>query len=431
MDIRTTPPPLSQFGDLSLEFPHPIALNNGIQCYVINGGDEEMNRVGIYLAGGTMMETKPGVSLLTALLLTEGTTKMEASEVAEQFDYYAARKSAYCFENWTAITMTSLNDNFAHTMKLLSDCITQPSFPQQELEMWKRRISSNIAVLQEQVGYLADVEMRKLYYGNESPLGHDITPHEIMSITRQDLIDFQQKYYTTANCRVIISGKITRDVMQSLNESIGTWATHTQPCPPPQWSITPSPLMKSLVDKPGAVQSAVRIRIQAVKRSHPDYLPLRVLIDALGGYFGSRLMANIREDKGYTYGIQAALCGSHHDGYIEIMCECATQHTWNVIKEIKHEMKQLREQLIGDEELYTVKQDLLSALAKTHDTPHNIARYVANTMLVGIYPEYHNKQLACIDTITPAKLRELATNYLCEEKMRVVIAGNKEELGEQ
>ncbi len=394
MSFRSTPPPLAEFGDLTLQFPQPVSLDNGIPCYVVDGGDDDMNRVGIYLPAGNLMESKPSVALLTAVMLTVGNETMPADKLAEQFDYYAVRKSSYSYDYWAEVTMTSLNDNFSHTMRLLADCITRPSFPQDELDVWKRRIAGNISVLREKVRYLADARMREIYYGPDTAMGHNITSAEITDITRQDLIDFHHRNYTAAGCRVIIAGKVSQQVMNTLNETVGKWDTSLPVATTPQWVTRPLSDTLCIVDKPGAVQSAVTMRIKAVKRSHPDYLPLRVLCDALGGYFGSRLMTNIREDKGYTYGIQGALCGSADDGFIDIRCECATQHTWNVIKEIKNEMKRLREENIPVDELYMVRQDITSSLAKVHDTPYNLARYVANTMLAGIYPDDHNEHLA-------------------------------------
>lgn len=425
---RTTPPALSSFKDLRLTFPALTRLDNGIPCYIIKGGDDEMNRIYIYLHGGALMEDKPAQAILTAMLLTEGTTGMTAQQVAEQFDFYGVRKSGDSYDYWSETVMTSLNHNFSDTMQLMYRCITAPSFPLEELEVLKRRIAGNLSILQQRVRYLASVRMKQLYYGENHPLGRNIMPQDIMAITRDDLLDFQRKYFNAANCQIIIAGKIDDNVMATVNGTLGQWSDNSTPIQPPAWSITPSPLMLDIVDYPGAMQSALRIRIVAVKREHSDYLPLRVLITLFGGYFGSRLMMNIREDKGYTYGIQASLLGIEHDGCIDIQCECATEHTWNVIKEVKNEMRRLREELIPDNELNTVRQHMLSAMAKTHDTPYNIAGYVTSTLLFGVYPEYHNDQLDCVNNITPQTLRELARKYLTDDLMRIVIAGDKTEL---
>lgn len=425
---RTTPPPLSTFGDLSLNFPAVTHLPNGIPCWIINGGDDDMNRVNIYFKGGSFMEDLPGQAILTAYMLTEGNSCMPPEQVAEMFDFYAARKSCDSYDYWSEVVMTSLNDNFAHTMPLLFQCITSPSFPEQALETLKRRLAGNLGVMQQRVKYLAAVRMKELYYGDNHPLGKNLTPDHIMGITRDDLLAFHNRFYHPANCCMIISGKVDDKVMATINSTIGAWTTTAQEEPFPAWTISPSPIMLDIVDKPGAMQSALRLRIEAVKRNHPDYLPLRILVMAFGGYFGSRLMSNIREDKGYTYGIGAALLGIENDGCVDIQCECATQHTWNVIKEIKHEMKRLRDELIPLDELDTVKQHMLSAAAKTHDSPYNIASYVSSTILFGVYPEYHNRQLDCIRNITPQQLQTIARRYLTDERLRTTIAGDKTQL---
>ncbi len=428
MTRRTTPPPLSSFQDLSLQFPGTITLDNGIECYVVNGGDDEMNRVAIYLNGGTMMESKPAQAILTAMILTTGSQSMTPQQVAELFDYYGARKSSDSYDYWSEVSLTSLNDNFSHTMCALCDCIMNPSFAQEELDVFKRRIAGNLSIAMQRVKYKANVCMKQLYYGKCNPLGQAITPEDIMAISREDLIEFHRNYYSADRCKVIIAGKVTDEVIATLNNTLGKWDVKLSNVNVRPWHTEPSQQMLTIVNHPGAMQSAVHMRIATIKRDHPDYLPLRVLVTLLGGYFGSRLMMNIREDKGYTYGIHAALMGIQHDGTIDIQCECATEHTWNVVKEVRHEMKRLREELVPDQELETVKQHMLSSLAKVHDTPYNIATYVSSTLLFGVYPEYHNEQLECIDTITAERLRDLAVKYLQDDMLRIVIAGDRSAL---
>lgn len=429
MNIRNTPPPLASFSDLTLSFPPLTKLENGIPCWVIDGGEDDMNRVSVFINAGTMMENKTAVATLTAIMLTEGTHKLSAQQVAEQFDYYAARKIADSYDYWTEVTMTSLNDNFEHTMSLLYDCITNPSFPQQELDYYKRCIAGNLASMQQNVKYQATTRLKELYYGNVNPMGVEISLDDIDAITRDDLVEFHRRFFMPAACKVVISGKITQNILDTLNATLGKWSDNREAISEPVWQTSPSSTMFDIVNRPGALQSALHIRIQAVKRDHPDYLPLRVLVTILGGYFGSRLMMNIREDKGYTYGIHASLLGIQHDGCIDIQCECATEHTWNVIDEVKNEMKLLREELVPESELDAVRQHMLSAMAKTHDTPYNIASYVTTTLLFGVYPEYHNNQLHCVSSITPQHIQQLAQKYLRDDLMRIVIAGDEIELG--
>ena len=197
------------------------------------------------------------------------------------------------------------------------------------------------------------------------------------------------------------------------------------------WNAFQVPTIGALkvVDKPDAVQSAIAIAIPAVPRRHPHYFKLRVLITLLGGYFGSRLMTNIREEKGYTYGISAVLAGREHCSYIGISTECMTQYTWAVIDEIKVEMERLRNQLVTDEELNTVRQYMISDLVKTLDTPFSVASYVSSTITFGVYPSYYKDQVKAIEQVTPADLQEMARIYLREERMLIAVVGNESGFG--
>ena len=179
------------------------------------------------------------------------------------------------------------------------------------------------------------------------------------------------------------------------------------------------------------MQSAIVMMIKAIPRKHPDYFKLRVLVTVLGGYFGSRLMSNIREDKGYTYGINSSLSGRAFDGYIGISTECDTQYTWQVIEETKKEMRRLQEEPIPQQELDIVKRHMLSDLVKTLDTPFNIGGYIGNMFCYGVYPEYFNEQVQEIINVTSDQLLTIAQRYFDLEKLRVVIACDKNKLTEQ
>ena len=170
--------------------------------------------------------------------------------------------------------------------------------------------------------------------------------------------------------------------------------------------------------------------LPTVPRRHPDYIKLRLLATVLGGYFGSRLMANIREDKGYTYGINASLSGRSFDGYIGISTECDTQHCWNVIAETKKEMVRLCDEPIPEQELKVVKRHLLSDLVKTLDTPFNIAAYIGSMFCYGIYPTYFNDQVQEIIDANSSDLLDVAKHYLDMSKLRIVIACDKNSLPE-
>lgn len=424
---RSKQPEISGFQKVELQFPTPVTLQNGIPVWVVGDGDDEVNRLDLYMGGGGFEEQKPLLAYLTGLLTFEGNANQSAEQVAEALDYYGAVKSAQPYDHCSMVSLSSLNHNFSSTAKILFDGISTPLYPAQECELYVRRIASNVATVRQRVEYMANQEMKRLYYGANHPLAAEPTPEGLLSITNDDYKQFHRKYYNADNLRIVFSGKVTDKEMAVLDSTLGSWNVRGEKVDETQEPpFQPSDKMLSIIDKKGALQSAVGITIRAIPRRHPDYFKLRLLITALGGYFGSRLNMNIREDKGYTYGIHGFLSGRSNDSYISVVSSCATQFTWPLIDEVKKEMNRLRTEPMPAEELRTVKRHMLSELMKTLDTPFSIARYVADSFTFGIYPEYFNNQVEAILECTPADVMEMANKYLLDTKMRIVIAGDKQ-----
>lgn len=426
---RSIRPSVAAFSNVRLDFPKPSVLSCGIPIWVIDGGVEDICQLNVYITGGTIHEQMPLQSLLTALMVLEGSKQYDSREIAELLDYHGAWKLAQNHDAMCQLTLSAMNEYYQRLLPFVVDGLAQPTFPEHEFEQYKKRYAASYATMQNRVKYLAAVELRRLYYGAEHPLVADVEPERLMQMSVDDLKQFFARYYHQANCQIIIAGKVTDKMLADTDAAFSAWSdNHGKADGQMDWNFTPSPTMLSVVDKPGAVQAAVAMAIQAVGRNHPDYLKLRMLCMVLGGYFGSRLMSNIREEKGYTYGINAFLSGREQDGYVGVSTECDVRYTWQLIDEVKWEMQRLREQLIPEDELALVRQFMLSEQVKTLDTPFNVASYVASTLLYGVYPEYFNRQIDTILHTTPQQLREVAQHYLDLDRLRIVIAGDKERL---
>lgn len=428
MTSNHSQPGIKHFGEIKLDYPSPIHLSNGIPVWVIGNGEDEINRLAIYMGGGVYQESIPMQAFLTALMSTEGHEKMTASEMAEALDYYGSWKSSQSHDQYTSITLFSLNRNFENTLKIVFDSITSPSFPDHEFNLYKKRIASNIETARKRVKYLANEKIKQLYYGENHPLARPATPEAILSIDKEMLQSFHGKHFHSNNCQLIIAGKISDSELALLESSFGQWSNPGEKFREAAVEINPAREMFTMVDQPGAVQSAIAITIKAIPRRHPDYFKLRLAITALGGYFGSRLNANIREEKGYTYGISSMLAGRKDDSHISISTECATRYTWLIIEEIKKEIKTLQQELMPMQELDIVKQYMLSDQVKIFDTPFNLASHISNSFLYGIYSEYFNNQIASIHATTPQDVMDMARKYLHEDHMRIVIAGDTKSL---
>lgn len=425
---RSCPPPVSGFTGLHLEFPRCVSLRNGIPVWVIDNGEDDINRLTYYFDGGMLHEDRPYQAALTMATLAEGNAHRDAAAIAESFDYYGSLKQANSGDAHSVVSLSSLNDNFAGALEVMQQCVATATFPDHEFGIIRQQQVSNCEIALERVKYLAMKEMKRLYYGDGHPLSMRATPGDIAALTPDDALRFHRRHFVPARCRLVLAGRITDRELATVDDLVGSWQPAGAPPEPVTWHVDPSPQMLSIVDKPGAVQSAIVITVPTVGRRHPHYFKLRLLVMALGGYFGSRLVSNVREDKGYTYGIVANLLGSAFDAYVGIATECDTKYTRAVIDEIKKELRRLRDETMGDDELYTVKQHMLSSLAKQLDTPFSIAGYVGSTIMHGVYPEYYNEQVAAIAAATPRDLQEMAQRYLPDDKLRIVIATDKSKL---
>ena len=422
MTDRSTPPPISNFKSIRLDVPEPITLSNGMKMWITGDGEDEINKLCIYMNGGTFQESRPMQATACSMAVFNGNKHMTHSEISEAIDYYGAWRSLQVFDNCTAFSLSSLNENFDKTLPILFDNLRFPVFPDNEFEINKRQLAVNCATARERVKYIANKEMMRLYYGNEHPLATDPTPQDIEALTKEDITSFHKDFYKAENCNLVFAGRITDKEIETVEKVAGEWKPLDKPTPIIEPEATPSGETFKIVNKPGAVQAAISMIIRAVPRRHPDYFKLRILVTVLGGYFGSRLMSNIREDKGYTYGINAILSGRSFDGYVGISTECDTRHTWNVIKETKNELRRLCEELIPKLELDIVKRQMMSEMAKTLDTPYNIASYIGNMFCYGTYPTYLNEHVDAIMNVTSEQLLETAQKYLNADKILTVIA---------
>ena len=352
---------------------------------------------------------------------------MSSQEVAEQLDYYGAwLQPSATFHN-SYVSLYSLNKHIRHTVPLLEKIVKKPLFPEHEFEVARDRRLQNFLVEEERVQVIAFNQYIDKLFGNKYPYGQHASAADFQNITTDHLKAYHQKYYNSANCRVILTGKVTEDILSQLFESFGNekWGEnilHTSP----QKTADPSQPGRYLYVKSDAFQSAVRIGMPIISREHPDYPKLRILNTLLGGYFGSRLMANIREDKGYTYGIGSVITTFKNASYLSISSQVATQFTEDLIHEVFVEIRRLKDELVGPEELQMLKGYLMGEMARLFDGPFSIAdahqSLLANNMTV----DYYNTMIEAIQNVTSEELRDLANKYLIEDRFYTIISGQKQ-----
>jgi predicted Zn-dependent peptidase len=221
---------------------------------------------------------------------------------------------------------------------------------------------------------------------------------------------------------LFVSGEVTDRVLQLLNQTLGQTPSRGQK-PAFSWNHPMPPPARQHVAHPGALQTAIKIGRRMFHKKHPDYNGMYVLNTILGGYFGSRLMLNIREKRGYTYNIYSSLDAMMHDGYFYVATEVNSDKTQTTVKQIFREMRRLQEQPVPTEELNMVRNYLMGMLLNGLDGPLNSSDVVKSLIVEGLQAEHFHALAQCILTITPEEIRQLAQRYFNPEDFWVVTVG--------
>ena len=418
-------PEIKELSNIQIFKPQSTTLDNGIDMKSISIGDQPVSRLDIIFEGGRCDGRNQTVSEMLSAILREGTTSLNAQEIAEALDYHGAWLGCDASSHNATLSLYSLNRNFEKVVPILADIVMNPSFPEQELSNLKSLAANRLRINRQKVAFLAMETFARLHFGEGSNLGKVVSENDIESITTEELSKFHKQWFAPQNMSVILSGKVEGQMFDVVNNCFGK----TPVTGAPQQSATDSPSIKFkpdtvVVDKPDALQSAVRMGMPTVLRSDADYIPLRILVTALGGYFGSRLMTNIREDKGYTYGISASLLGYRNNSFISISCQCDTSHTWQVAKEIKTEIEKLQNDTIpkvevvydkrpGTHPRHAILNRRLLRVAPQQPHQHRLFRAAAG------YNQLHFRLQPSRHSATPAVIGRDA-NCCCRQCQRIV-----------
>jgi predicted Zn-dependent peptidase len=416
---RTTPPGFQKSTSFSLVKPEKITLSNGLVVTVVPGGEQEVVKVEFIFKAGKWQEHQRGVSYFTAHLLQKGTATKNSFQISSELDQYGVHLEVSPGYDFTSLTLYGLTKNIDRFFELTRELITQPAFPELELQQAKDIYIQGLKINLEKTSYLASRQLRQSLFGSDHPYGCDADVEDIQKIQREQLSAFHQEHFKSFE--IICSGRINKSLIERLTETFGelsvTKATNkiTERI---VGIITPS-----FVEKENTVQSSIRLGKRIISRTHADYPVLLLLNHILGGYFGSRLMKNIREEKGLTYGIYSSITALKHDSYLSIGADVDKENRELTIQEIKNELKKLQSQLISKGELETSKNHFIGSLQSEITTPFAHADKIKNTLLYSLPADFYQSLLTKIDSLTETDLREAAQKYFVEDSFSVVAAG--------
>lgn len=419
---RKIAPPIRELTNLHLPRPQSLYLDNGLPLYVSHFPQCEVLKLETVFFAGRPEEQKQLAARAVSRLLRDGVSNKDGAEIAEHFDYYGASFGAPTNLDTANFTLFSLKKYADAVIPLYAQVLQDPTFPEHELETFKRTNIQELLVDLEKVEVPAYRKLTELIFGETHPYGYNSTPETFQALERADLLAHYARCYHPQNCMLFATGHVDDDTLAMLNRHLGQWKKTGERIPPvlPPIQTVPSRLA---IPHANSLQAAVKIGRRAFNKQHPDYAGLYTLNTILGGYFGSRLMMNIREKKGYTYNIYSTLDAMLHDGCLYIATEVNKGKAKITEKLIFKEMQRLRETPVPAEELDMVRNYLLGMLLNGLDGPMNTADLVRSQILEALPWEQFDQMTDTIRHITPERLQALANAYLRPEDFWVVTVG--------
>ena len=412
---------------LKLYEPEFVSLDNGISTYIINEGQQEFSRLDIVFSAGSSLQTKNLVAGSTIQLLIDGTKKMSSAEIAQKLDYYGAIIDTTISKDYAGLTLYALNKHLPKLLPLISDMIVNASFLEDELTNYLNRKKHQFLLNSDKVRYKAMLEFNKMVFGPNSSYGSVVELSDYDNLVRNDLLEFFNHHFTPQNTYIIISGKINKETISLINKNFGENLKSKTSFPKSNINVVNKVAeLSKFVKKEGTLQSAIRIGMPIISKQHPDYSSLIVLNTILGGYFGSRLMSNLREDKGFTYGISSYLINYIHAGFFSIATEVNAQHSKAALSEIENEIKKLREENVSNDELNLVKNYIYGTYLRSFDGPMALAERYRSAKDLNLNFEYYTESLDEMMKQTPQQLKETANKYFDYNSMIKLVVGSME-----
>jgi zinc protease len=418
---RTIAPPFHPITSINLLRAETRYLKNGIPLHTLQAGEQLVLGIEIIFQAGTWYEPSRGVSYFTSKMMSEGTHKMSGPEIMEHISTYGAFMEVSHSLDHVGISVYCLSRYLKEVLPVVNEMITEASLPEEELENLRRITLQTQKVNMKKTSYRASMRFRELLFGTDNPYGTALVAQDIKAIERDALWGYYQQMIAKGDCEVILSGQFTDEHIHLVDNLLGALEVNKDPIV----KTATAPAVNSVKEKVGvqdAVQATLRIGRRTFTRQHPDYIPMKVLNEILGGYFGSRLMRNIREEKGYTYGIHSSLAAMQQDGYMVIGTDINRDVVQQTIDEVYKEMDILCKEPVQADELDTVRNYMLGSFANSITTPFALADKFKSIHFSGMSYDYYDKLIHTYATITADELQALAQKYYQPEAMTVVVA---------
>ena len=414
---RKQSPPIVDAVDFHLQLKscQRFTLKNGTEVYAVDAGAEEVMMIEWVFFAGNWFEEQNLVAAATNFLLRNGTTKKNAFQINEHFEYFGSYLNRSCYNETATVTLHCLTKHIRELLPVVRELLTDSVMPEEELAIYQQNMKQRLKVNLQKSDFVAGRLIDSYLYGEKHPYGKFSKAEDYDALKREQLLGFYKKNYQKGKFILFVAGKLPANLEPMLNEYFGDLVNG----PVSFVEIPLQPFSEKkyrATNDPNGMQGSIRIARSFPNRHHPDFLKAQVLNSLFGGFFGSRLMSNLREEKGYTYGIHSFLHNHIHYSAWMVTTEAGRDVCEVTIKEVYREMKELREKLVDEEELKLVRNYMMGGILGDLDGPFQIIARWKNIILNDLTEKYFYDSINTIKTVTAEELQELAKKYLNPEE---------------
>ena len=411
---REVAPPITDATHLHIELPlyEKHVLKNGVEVYLFNMGTQDTMMLNWVFDAGNCYEEKNLVAAATNHLLKNGTRQKDAFAINEHFEYYGSYLNRNCYNETAEISLHCLSKHVGELLPVLAELVSESVFPEPELDIFKKNMQQRLKVNLQKNEFVANRLIEAYLFGEQHPYGRYSKEEDYEALQQNELLQYFDHYYQNGRSVIFAAGVLPKGLLSQLESAFGRLNLQRHVLPSNGQPLHPATEKKyRLQNSTDGVQGSIRLGRLFPNRKHPDFPRMQVLNNVLGGFFGSRLMNNIREDKGYTYGIHSYLLNHIQTSSLVISTEAGKGVCEPALLEVYKEMDRLCNDPMPAEELMLTRNYLIGSILSELDGPFQVAARWKNYILNGLAEDYFYNSMQMIRDITPKELQMIAQKY--------------------
>lgn len=416
---RTLPPPFVKPAPFKLPSPIRKTLSGGVELFFLNNISQDVVKIEVVCEAGKWHETKLGQAHFSTHMLEKGTKSWDAAQLAEFFERHGSSIEISSGTDFLSISLYTLSRHLKEVLPVFHQMLTQPSFDENEFELMKSIFIQTLRVNNEKTSYLASKGLKRNVFGEAHPYGTSIEESDLANLTRDDLIEFFQTHVKAD--KLFVVGKVTQ---ANLEDALDPFQDSTVPQkkPPGYKPIYQGKLMEK-VERASSIQSSIRFGKRTIDRNHKDFPGLQLLNHYFGGFFGSQLMQNLREEKGLTYGVGSSIHSFRNDALFSIGTDVNKENADQALEQIRLELRRVAQGDINPKDLELSRRHFVGSIQSDVANPFSVLSKIKNLQLHELSPTYYEDLLMTVDSISLDQLRSLGQEYFLENQFQIVTVG--------